>query len=86
MKILVTPIFFLIGIWSFQMSGTGMNIMTKSVVRSVAVNTVSIFRVFVHCVRKRVIGAQFHDHFVPHWKRVAKKNEVDQATMTPIMM
>ena len=86
MKILVTPIFFLIGIWSFQMSGTGISMIIKSVARSVAVNTVSIFRVFVHCVRKRVIGAQFHAQLVPHWKRVAKKNEIDQAMMTPIMM
>jgi hypothetical protein len=60
--------------------------MMKSVARSVAVNTVSILRVSLHCVKKKKIGAQFHDQCVPHWNTVAKVNATVQAMIMTIMI
>jgi hypothetical protein len=68
------------------MIGTGMSMIIKSVKTSVAVKTVSILSVLEHCVRKIMIGAQFQVHLVPHWKRVAKKNAIDQATINQIII
>lgn len=59
--------------------------MMKSVKRSVAVKQVSISSVSTHCVRKKLIGAQFQSQRVPHWNKVAKKNAINQALMTPII-
>lgn len=67
------------------MMGTGMNMMKKSVNTSVAVKTVSMSSVFVHWVKNRVMGAQFHAHSVPHWNNVAKKKDKDQAMVIQIM-
>lgn len=85
MKMLVTPTFFRICICSLQMIGTGITMIMKSVQTSVAVKTTSMLRVLVHLVKKKDRGAQFHAQFVPHWKIVAKKNEIDQAADMPIM-
>lgn len=85
MKMLITPIFLRIGMFSFQIIGTGINMIIKSVKTSVAVKTVSMSRVLVHWVKKRVMGAQFQVHSRPHWKRVAKKNASDQAIVIAII-
>lgn len=82
---LVTPIFFLTDIFNFQMIGTGINMITKSVRTSVPQKTVSIFSVSVHSVRKNPIGAQFQSQCVPHWNKVAKKKDILQAATIPII-
>jgi len=53
---------------------------------SVAVNTVNILRVFEHCVKKIVIGAQLKLQCRPHWNTVAKKNAKLHAATNPIMI
>lgn len=85
MKMLVMPTFLRVGICKFQMIGTGMNMMTKSVNTSVAVKAVSMLSVLLHCVKKRVMGAQFQDQCVPHWNKVAKKKAADHAMMIHII-
>lgn len=65
------------------MMGVGISMITKSVSRSVAVNTVSMSNVLEHCVRKMPMGAQFNFQLVPHWKTVApKKASVHKVTIT----
>ena len=86
MKTPVTPTFFLVGMLSVHIRGTGINMMMKSVSRSVAVKTVSMARVSVHFVKKKKIGDQFQSHLVPHWNTVAKKNVKLHAIIIPIMI
>jgi hypothetical protein len=85
MKILVSPTFVLVGICSFQITGTHMKMIMNSVAKSVAVNTVSMLRVLEHCVRNVPIGAQFNFQFVPHWKTVAKKKDMLHMATTTII-
>ena len=84
MKMLVTPNFLRIGIRSFQMIGTGIYMITKSVKTSIAMKTAFRSTVLAHWPKKKEMGAQFQSQCVPHWKIVAKKNETDQAMMKPI--
>ena len=67
------------------MMGSGMDIITKSLSKSVTQNTVSISNELVHCVKKSVIGAQFQLQWVPHWNTVAKKNEMLHAMTKTIV-
>ena len=46
--------------------GIGIAMIIRSVIISVAVNTVSISSVFEHCVKKIPIGAQLRLQFSPH--------------------
>lgn len=65
--------------------GMGMAIIMRSVMISVAVNTLSMSRVLEHCVRKISIGAQLRLQSSPHWKTVAKKKAKLHAVTMPIM-
>lgn len=65
--------------------GIGIAIIKRSVMMSVVVNTVNILRVFEHCVKKIVIGAQLKVQCRPHWNTVAKKKAKLHAVTSPIM-
>lgn len=65
--------------------GIGIATIRESVMISVVVNTVNILRVFEHCVKKTVIGAQLKVQCRPHWNTVAKKNAKLHAVTSPIM-
>ena len=66
--------------------GTGIAIIMRSVIISVAVNTLSMSRVLEHCVKKISIGAQLRLQCSPHWNTVAKKNVKLHAVTRPIIV
>lgn len=65
--------------------GIGIAIIMRSVMISVAVNTLSMSRVLEHCVRKISTGAQLRLQSSPHWNTVAKKNAELHAVTIPTM-
>lgn len=66
--------------------GIGIAIIMRSVMISVAVNTLSMSRVLEHCVKNISIGAQLRLQSSPHWKTVAKKNAKLHVVTMPIMI